>query len=364
MDRFEKNVLETIRREKLIPEGAALTVGFSGGADSVCLLSVLAALKGLFHLSLNAVHVNHGIRGAEADRDEEFCRVFCREREIPFTAVRVDVPAYVKETGMSVEEAARTLRYRALFQEAETAGKTAADKAVRIAVAHHADDQAETVLLNLIRGTGLKGLSGMAYERDGIIRPLLDRDREEILSYLTDHGLSFVTDSTNLENDYARNRIRNVVLPELKKINERAAGHIVLAGSLCGEAEAHLAEEAKTLLSEALISEEKEKNLVLSRNLLKTIPQILRRYVIIEALRRLGVPLKDWGETHIRAAEEAVTAHTGCHTDLPGGVTTDNETHETIKIQRGMRHGKLHDQDTDTGRGTESGDQEGRRRDQ
>ena len=334
MDRFEKNVLETIRREQLIPENAEIVIGFSGGADSVCLLSVLAALRGLFHYALNAVHVNHGIRGEEADRDEAFCREFCRERKIPFAAVRADVPAFVKETGMSTEEAARELRYRALFEAAGLSVSGKFPENARIAVAHHADDQAETILLNLIRGTGLKGLSGMAYRRDGIIRPLLDRDREEILSYLAEHDLPYVTDSTNLSNDYARNRMRNVVLPELKKLNERAAGHIVQTGSFCGEAEGYLSGEARAILSGAMVSEESEKKLELSRKILKTVPQILRRYVIIEALGRLGVPLKDWGEAHIRAAEEALSAGKGHHTDLPGGVTTDN-THGTIIIRRG-----------------------------
>ena len=325
MDRFTKEVLEYIRTNRLIPEGSRVTAGFSGGADSVCLLSVLASLRRLLKFDLSAVHVNHMIRAAEAERDEAFCREFCEEKGIPFASVRVDVPAAVEKTGMSVEEAARELRYRALREKAGDG---------IIAVAHHADDQAETVLFHLIRGTGLKGLSGMAPERDGIIRPLLSHDKEEILRYLSENGLPFVTDSTNADNDYARNRLRNVVIPELKKINSGASVHIVAAGSLCREAEESLEKEAEEMLERVLIAEIPGKTAELSRKELKSSPQILRRYVIIETLRRLGVPMKDWGEAHIGALSDAVLSVSGCHADLPGGVTADN-THDTIRIGKG-----------------------------
>lgn len=321
MDKFTQKVLETIRRNELIPEGTPVTVGFSGGADSMCLLYVLNSLTGLLKCSVNAVHVNHNLRGPEALRDQEFCRDFCASHDIPFEAVSVDVNGYVSEHGLSTEEAARILRYEALTKKAEETGAV-------IAVAHHSEDQAETILLNMLRGTGAKGLSGMSYRRDNIIRPLLDVSKEDILSFINEQGLSFVTDSTNLENDYARNRIRNEIMPALKGINVRAAEHICLMGEKSAEADAYIRNEAEEYVKEnAAVSDGEVR---LPRKKLALRPQIFRRYVIITCISLLGVPLKDWGETHFSDIEKALTAKKGYHTDLPMGVKADNTYTEII----------------------------------
>jgi len=327
MDRLTIRVLETIRREELIPRGSRIIAGFSGGADSVCLLSVLDGLKQLLGCSLEAVHVNHGIRGEEAERDEAFCRAFCQERNISFQSIRVDVPALVKEKGLSTEEAARILRYEALESFCGPDG--------RIAVAHHGDDQAETILFHLLRGTGLKGFAGMQYKRDRIIRPLLDLSGAEIRSWVAEKQLSFVTDSTNLCDDYARNRIRNVILPELEKINEKAALHLQEAGKKAAQAEALIEAEAAAYAENEVRIDREEEIAFLPRKKLKNEPQIRRRYVIIETVRRLGIPLKDWGEVHIAAVDGLLGASTGSHLDLPGHVSVENTTQETV-IKRGM----------------------------
>lgn len=185
-----------------------ICVAFSGGADSVCLLSLLDSYKEKFGYKLFATHVNHNIRGEEAKRDARFCEDFCEKRGIKFTLIETDVPNLAKK-GEGLEEAARRLRYEALSNlEFDF-----------LATAHHLDDNAETILLNLIRGTGIKGLCGIPQKRDNIIRPLLDYSKQEILNYCSENMLPFVVDSTNFENCCKRNILRNNVLPVLKEIN-------------------------------------------------------------------------------------------------------------------------------------------------
>ncbi len=350
MDKFRNQVLNYIREHELIRKGDAVTAGFSGGADSVCLLLVLHELSRLLGIRLQAVHVNHNLRGEEALRDEEFCRDLAASLGVPFTAVNVDVRGLVARTGMTEEEAGRVLRYQALEEQAAafakgravntgsregTAGSgtgSAKGRAV-IAVAHHADDQAETILLNLLRGSGLKGLAGMRPLRDSIIRPLLSISRNEILAYLKERGMSYVEDSTNFENDHTRNFLRNQVLPELKaSVNARAAEHIAAAGALIGEADAYLAEEAGRYLDSLEGPERGPEgiSLRLGQTILKEKAQIFRRYVIIEALKRMDIPLKDWGEKHIKAIDDALFASKGYHADLPGEVRADNSYKETF----------------------------------
>lgn len=203
-------VYDTITAHKLISEGDHVTVALSGGADSVFLLTVLGELRERIGFGMSAFHVNHCIRGEESDRDESFCRDMCVKAGIPFSSVRVDVPAYVRETGMSCEEAARKLRYDALEQSAGGG---------LIATAHNMCDNAETVLFNLTRGTGIKGMCGIPYRRGNIIRPILDIQRSEIEAFLAQRGIGYVTDSTNLTDDYSRNRLRHNVIPELTRIN-------------------------------------------------------------------------------------------------------------------------------------------------
>ncbi len=171
-----------------LPAGAPLGVALSGGADSVALLLLTPP-------PVAAVHVHHGIRGAEADRDAEFCRALCARLKIPFTVLYADVPARAGETGESLETAARAERYRLLVEFAVANGMAG------VLTAHHADDQLETLLQHLLRGSGLRGMCGIpAVRREGellLVRPMLETPKEEILAYLTARGETYVTDSTN-----------------------------------------------------------------------------------------------------------------------------------------------------------------------
>lgn len=186
-----------------------ILVALSGGADSVCLLYALKECG----VDICAFHLNHGIRGAEADRDEQFCRTLCESIGVPFSSKKADIPAVAYATGKGIEETARTIRYEELEKEANRVN------ADHIATAHNADDNTETVIFNLVRGCSPDGLSGIPRIRGKIVRPLLDSTREEIEQYLSENGIAFVTDSTNSDINYTRNKIRHLVMPVLRTIN-------------------------------------------------------------------------------------------------------------------------------------------------
>lgn len=201
-----------VEHSGLIAENDTVIVAVSGGADSVCLLHILYSLREKYNLSLTAFHLNHMIRGAEADRDEQFVRTLCRSLEIELCVRHEDIPALAHKAHQSIELCAREVRYRLLDELAEQSD-------AKIATAHTLSDNAETVLLHLVRGTGTAGLCGIRAQRGRIIRPLLQCTRDEIETYCREQGLAYVTDSTNLSPDYARNRLRLQVMPTLKSLN-------------------------------------------------------------------------------------------------------------------------------------------------
>ncbi len=204
-----EKILTAIKRFSLIENGDTVTVALSGGADSVALLHALWTLKDQLGITLKAAHLNHGIRGNEADRDESFVQWMCDKFDVPLVCERVDVPLLAKTRKQSLELCAREVRYEFLKNNAEGL----------VATAHTATDNAETLLLNLTRGTGLKGLCGIPPKRDVFIRPLILCSREDIEVYCANNDLSFVTDSTNLSDDYTRNKIRHNAVTTLKYIN-------------------------------------------------------------------------------------------------------------------------------------------------
>lgn len=203
-----EKVRHTVEREKMLTCGGAVCVALSGGADSMALLHVLRHLEPVLGITVSAFHLNHGIRGDEASRDEDFVKKICREWNVPLICENADVPSYAEQNGLSTELAARKIRYD-YFEK----------MGCLVATAHHSDDQAETLLFRLSRGTGLSGLCGIPFKRGNIIRPLMDCSRAEIEEYCLCNKISFVTDSTNFSDEYNRNRIRHHVIPQLKAIN-------------------------------------------------------------------------------------------------------------------------------------------------
>ena len=215
--RIEPDLLDRVRAwmigQRMLEDTDALLCALSGGADSVCLLHLLRRLSGELGFRLEAAHYHHGIRGEEADRDRDFVAELCREWSIPLHHGRGDVPAWARERGLGLEEAARELRYAFLAETAGSLGRC------RVATAHQAEDNAETLLLHLIRGTGLRGLCGIPPVRDGIVRPLLPVTREEVLAYLAEHDLPHVEDSTNALEQGDRNLLRLRVMPALRELD-------------------------------------------------------------------------------------------------------------------------------------------------
>ena len=207
---FEK-VLSTINKHNLISDGDKIVIGLSGGPDSVCLLHILNRLKEKLDIELYVAHLNHQIRGIEAQKDALYVSTICEEMGITYFLKSIDVPKYCKDNGLSIEEGARKLRYE-MFNEIKQ--KTKSNK---IAIGHNLNDQAETVLMRIMRGTGLQGLRGIEYAREnGIIRPLLDIERKDIEEYCELHNLNPRIDESNLENIYTRNKIRLELIPYMK----------------------------------------------------------------------------------------------------------------------------------------------------
>ena len=207
---FEK-VLSTINKYKLIENGDKIVLGLSGGPDSVCLLHILYRLKEKLDIEVYAAHLNHQIRGIEAQKDALYITQLCENLGVTSFVKSIDVPKYCKENGLSVEEGARKLRYE-MFEEIKQ--KTKSNK---IAIGHNLNDQAETILMRIMRGTGLQGLRGIEYIRDNnIIRPILDIDRKDIEAYCEEYELNPRIDHTNLETIYTRNKIRLELIPYMK----------------------------------------------------------------------------------------------------------------------------------------------------
>ena len=197
----------------MISQGDFIAVGVSGGADSVCLLLLLCELKQEYGLELHAVHINHGIR-REAFKDQEFVENLCRRLKVPWITFSEDVQGMAEKESMSLEEAGRIIRYRCFQKVLDMHGGG------KIAVAHHQNDQAETILYRMSRGTGIQGLKGMEAVRGDVIRPLLCLKKTEILKYLKEKGQSWMEDASNEDNTFARNKIRNQVIPALTKVNK------------------------------------------------------------------------------------------------------------------------------------------------
>ncbi|MGL4797114.1 MAG: tRNA lysidine(34) synthetase TilS, partial [Paraclostridium sp.] len=205
-------VRSTINKYDLLQEGDKIVLGLSGGPDSVCLLHILKQLESEYKISIYAAHLNHQIRGIEAQKDAMYISNLCDSLGIKFFIKSIDVPTYCKENGLSIEEGARKLRYE-MFHEIKQ--KTNSNK---IAVGHNLNDQVETILMRMMRGTGLQGLKGIEHKRDNvIIRPILDIDRVDIEKYCEEYNLNPRIDSTNLESIYTRNKIRLELIPYMKE---------------------------------------------------------------------------------------------------------------------------------------------------
>ncbi len=295
-------------RHGLLPDGGGVLVGLSGGADSVALLMALTELAPKHGWRVCAAHFNHGIRGEAADGDERFCRDLCDKLGVAFFCGREDIPAKAAELGVSTETAGRIRRYDFLQR---TAKENSLD---RIAVAHHMDDNAESVLMHVLRGSGLAGLTGIKPERGNIIRPLLGVRRSEIEAYLRALGVDYRTDETNLVPEGTRNLLRLELIPSI----ERGINSAVVP-ALCSMAELLTADE-EYLLSEARLSlEEARRGEGYDRAYLSKLPQPIRTRAIRLALCEAGAAV-DIERVHVEAVEALLNGRTGARAVLPHAV--------------------------------------------
>ncbi len=302
-----RKVRSFIEENNLIKEGDTVIVGLSGGADSVFMLHILTCLSKELGITVVAGHVNHQLRGEEAIRDEKFAETFAKKLGVPFHLHNEDVKATAKKMSVSEEEAGREVRYRFF---GELCGKY---KNAKIATAHNKNDNAETVLMHLIRGSGVSGLCGIPCRRENIIRPILDISRDEIEEYCRENGLEFVTDSTNLKSIYTRNKVRLELIPYLQK---NFNPEIVTA--LCNMSE-NMRNTDEFLEK---YTHENTQNIVSADGIviekLKALPKAVAERVIIKYAKENGISPEN---IHIKKIWDIIkNPVTGKRIDVPGGV--------------------------------------------
>lgn len=286
-------VEQTVSRQRLFRPGNTLVVALSGGADSSALLDLLASLPD-YNLNLVAAHLNHCLRGLESDADEEFCRGAAVRYGIPFEVRRIDVKALAEMNRLNLEDAGRRARIEFLDEVSKKYGATA------VTLAHHADDQAETVLMRLLRGSGMTGLSGMAYRNArGYVRPLLDITRSEIEQYLGGRNLQWREDASNSDTMYLRNRVRHELLPLLEEYNPAIRSCLATTASIISGDAALLEELTKRAFAESCRME--EGRTACSIQQLRALNPALRRRVLRHAFKQACGTLEGVSVRHIDA---------------------------------------------------------------
>lgn len=330
-----KQTKEYILQNKMIQPGSCVIAALSGGADSVCMLLLLKELSHELDFTLEAVHVEHGIRGEESRKDARFAMELCKKLDITCHMHPVDVPAYAKRTGLGLEEAARILRYAAFEEEAKKHGADGC--AVSVAVAHHQEDNAETVIFQMLRGSGVKGLTGIhpVSGKNGVtyIRPLLFASRADIEAYLKENRQGFVIDATNSDTAYSRNRLRHDVFPIFAQINDRAVEHINESARQLESMYDFFAAQVQAACNEAIYRENEA--VVLRIDVFKKLHPALQSGVARECIHMAAGRLKDIGSTHIAKLIELAKLQSGRSIDLPYGITAVRSYDRILLRKRG-----------------------------
>ena len=316
-------VIAYINEQQMIQEGDGIIIGVSGGADSVCLLLLLHDLRTKYDLTLRVVHIEHGIRGELSIQDAEFVKQLCKKLDVDFRMYSYQVEQYAREHRLTVEEAGRKLRYETFAREAQELqelldARREYPSSVRIAVAHNANDNAETMLFHLSRGSGIDGLCGIPAMRENIIRPLLAVSRSEIEAYLQEMQQEYHVDATNADLKYHRNKIRHQVLPVLEEINPQAVQHITAATDSLQEIADYLNGTCEQVLQQVCVED------TLDRNILATYPPVIRKKVLHRWISQYANGGKDITAVHIRAVAELLSASIGKSVDLPYGLRVES----------------------------------------
>ncbi len=315
-----EGVLSTIRktagRHHMIESGDCVLVALSGGADSVCLLDALCKLRETLKIKVAAAHLNHMIRGVEADSDEAYAAELCTRLGVPFYAERVNVPKLAEERGISEELAGRYARYDFFEKICSTGGYN------KVATAHNKNDRAETVLMRVLRGTGIDGLCSIKYTRDNIIRPLLDVERADIEGYCRENSLDFCTDSTNLASEYTRNKVRNELLPMLEKsFNPSIIDSLCTLADNSAEDSEFLNGYASRLYARINSPMPKRKPTVLDIKSLKMVGESIQTRLLRIAISEVMGSDYKAERTHIEAIRGLLDKETGASATLPKNLT-------------------------------------------
>jgi len=317
---LSERVLHFIQRHHLISRQQPLLVAVSGGPDSVCLLHILAKLQDAFDIKPHVAHLDHQLRGAESAADARYVADLAHRLGIPATIEKRDVKTFKAQQRISLEEAAREVRYNFLAQVAESIG------ASRVAVGHTADDHIETVLMHLIRGAGTRGLRGLepstlwpsTSSRLIVIRPLLEVNRRETADYCHHHQLAPRLDASNLSLSPLRNRIRQQLLPLLQSYNPRVAEALMRTASIAGDDLNYFDAEVAGVWSE--IAQRVEDTIILCKERFLKLPPALKRHLLRRAIEELLGNLRDIETRHIEAIIAALTKPAGKGISLPGGL--------------------------------------------
>lgn len=323
---FEEKVMTYMKQKHIIKQKQKIVLGLSGGADSVCLFHILLKCRQKYGIECYAIHVNHGIRGEQAMEDQKFVEELCQRHLVPLKIVTANIQAIAKEKKKSLEEAGREVRYREFHQHLEEIG------ADYIAIAHHKNDQAETVLHNLCRGSGLVGIAGMRFKKEKLIRPLLCVKREEIEKYLTTIGQSFQIDSTNSDNTYTRNRLRNEMIPQMEKnLNIKTVSHIAATAEILAEIADYLEMTGKIIFQNMV--ETKEKRMILNKVEWEKEHIVMQKWVLQKMLFQMAGMQKDIGQIHILDLMELMKKQVGKSIDMPYGIKAER-IYEGILLEK------------------------------
>ena len=291
---MKKKVLETIKKYNLIEKGDKIVLAVSGGPDSISMLNILNEIKEekIIDFNICVAHVNHMIR-KEAKEDEEYVKKYCKQKKIDFYSKSIDVQKIANNNKVGTEEAGRYARYKFFDEILE---KTASNK---IAIAHNKNDKAETIIMNLIRGTGITGLKGIEAKRGKYIRPLIECKRDEIEEYCEKENLNPRIDKTNFQNIYTRNKIRNIVIPYIEKeFNPNIIETINRLSELVEEEENYMEKQVEKTYKN-IVLEEKEKEIVLDLKLFNNEEKVIKSKVIIYTITRLFGTSKEISKIHI-----------------------------------------------------------------
>lgn len=322
-----RRVEKFVARCGMLKKEDKVIAGISGGADSVCLFFMLLELQKKIGFEFTVLHVNHCLRGADADADEAYVRGICEVCNVPFICVREDVALYAAKNKISEEEAGRIVR-REAFERAMRE-----QNATKIALAHHRNDTAETFIMNLARGTGLKGLGAIRPYNGPYIRPLLCLERGEIEAYLAERGITYRQDTTNMSDTYTRNRVRNYVIPCIEKeVNQKAVAHIARAANDFQKIWTYMEGEARGAYKNIAVKTDGE--IFMSGDAFAKIHEVLKPMVVKIAMADVCGREKDLTEAHIRQVAALFTNSVGKRVSLPYQMTA-YKTYDGVRLTRG-----------------------------